>query len=139
MAEKNEKEKAVNEQIRDFGQVELEHGEDRISMLTIIGEIEGHECLPAATKTTKYEHVLPKLAEVEENKNVDGFEGYHKRRLSMTPGLTGVWQVSGRSDITDFEEIVSMDVEYIKNWSLKRDIEIILKTVQVVLHSDGAR
>ena len=53
-------------------QVELEHGEDRISMLTIIGEIEGHECLPAATKTTKYEHVLPKLAEVEENKNVDG-------------------------------------------------------------------
>ena len=72
MAEKNEKEKAVNEQIRDFGQVELEHGEDRISMLTIIGEIKGHECLPAATKTTKYEHVLPKLAEVEENKNVDG-------------------------------------------------------------------
>ena len=52
MAEKNEKEKAVNEQIRDFGQVELEHGEDRISMLTIIGEIEGHECLPAATKTS---------------------------------------------------------------------------------------
>ena len=43
MAEKNEKEKAVNEQIRDFGQVELEHGEDRIFMLTIIGEIEGHE------------------------------------------------------------------------------------------------
>ena len=67
------------------------------------------------------------------------YEGYHKRRLSMTPGLTGVWQVSGRSDITNFEEIVSMDVEYIKNWSLKRDIEIILKTVQVVLHSDGAR
>ena len=67
------------------------------------------------------------------------YEGYHKRRLSMTPGLTGVWQVSGRSDITDFEEIVSMDVEYITNWSLKRDIEIILKTVQVVLHSDGAR
>ena len=67
------------------------------------------------------------------------YEGYHKRRLSMTPGLTGVWQVSGRSDITNFEEIVSMDVEYITNWSLKRDIEIILKTVQVVLHSDGAR
>ena len=57
----------------------------------------------------------------------------------MPPGLTGVWQVSGRSDITDFEEIVSMDVEYIKNWSLKRDIKIILKTIQVVLHSDGAR
>lgn len=67
------------------------------------------------------------------------YEGYHKRRLSMKPGLTGVWQVSGRSDITDFEEIVAMDVDYISNWSLKRDLEIILKTVQVVLHSDGAR
>ena len=45
----------------------------------------------------------------------------------MKPGLTGVWQVSGRSDITDFEEIVAMDVDYISNWSLKRDLEIILK------------
>ena len=73
---------------------------------------------------------------------VDEFEKYtpsQKRRLSFKSGITGLWQVSGRSDITDFEEIVSMDVEYIKNWSLKRDIEIILKTVQVVLHSDGAR
>lgn len=67
------------------------------------------------------------------------YEGYHKRRLSMTPGLTGVWQVSGRSDIVDFEEIVAMDVEYISNWSLKRDFEIILRTVQVVLHGSGAR
>ena len=57
----------------------------------------------------------------------------------MTPGLTGVWQVSGRSDITDFEEIVSMDVEYIKNWSLKRDIEIILKTILVVFNNSGAK
>ena len=72
MADKNEKEKEINEQIKDFGQVELKHREDRISILTIIGEVEGHECLPAATKTTKYEHVLPKLAEVEENKEVDG-------------------------------------------------------------------
>ena len=57
----------------------------------------------------------------------------------MTPGLTGVWQVSGRSDITDFEEIVSMDVEYIKNWSLMRDIEIILKTILVVFNNSGAK
>ena len=74
---------------------------------------------------------------------VDEFEqydGYHKKRLSMTPGLTGVWQVSGRSDITDFEEIVNMDVDYIDNWSLKRDIEILFKTVQVVLSNEsGAR
>lgn len=74
---------------------------------------------------------------------VDEFQQYdlhHKKRLGMTPGLTGVWQVSGRSDITDFEEVVSMDVEYIKNWSLKRDIGILFKTVQVVLSSEsGAR
>jgi len=67
------------------------------------------------------------------------YEGYHKRRLSMTPGLTGVWQVSGRNDIKDFEEIVKMDVDYISNWSLKRDFKIILRTVQVVLGSKGAR
>lgn len=74
---------------------------------------------------------------------VDEFQQYdlhHKKRLGMTPGLTGVWQVSGRSDITDFEEVVSMDVEYIENWSLKRDIGILFKTVQVVLSSEsGAR
>ena len=57
----------------------------------------------------------------------------------MTPGLTGVWQVSGRNDIKDFEEIVKMDVDYISNWSLKRDFKIILRTVQVVLGSKGAR
>lgn len=73
---------------------------------------------------------------------IDEFEqykGYHKQRLSMTPGLTGVWQVSGRNDIKDFEEIVAMDVDYINNWSLKRDIEIILQTIRVVLTSSGAR
>ena len=74
---------------------------------------------------------------------VDEFQQYdlhHKKRLGMTPGLTGVWQVSGRSEITDFEEVVNMDVEYIENWSLKRDIGILFKTVQVVLSSEsGAR
>ena len=76
VAEKGTSEGQVrkNEQIREFGQLDLENsGKDsRIFMLTIIGEIEGHDCLPPATKTTKYEHVLPKLAEIEDNKNVDG-------------------------------------------------------------------
>ncbi len=68
------------------------------------------------------------------------YKVHHKKRLGMTPGLTGVWQVSGRSDITDFEEVVNMDVEYIENWSLKRDIKILLKTIQVVLSNEsGAR
>ena len=66
------------------------------------------------------------------------YEGYHRRRLSTTPGLTGLWQVSGRSDTKDFEEIVAMDVEYIDNWSLQEDIKILFKTVGVVLKGKGA-
>ena len=67
-------EEEKREEINETGSIELTHNNRKhnIQLLTIIGEIEGHECLPAATKTTKYEHVLPKLAEVEENKNVDG-------------------------------------------------------------------
>ncbi len=57
------------------------------------------------------------------------YSPYHKKRLSFRPGLTGMWQVSGRSDITDFEEIVRLDVEYIDNWSFMLDIKILLKTV----------
>lgn len=71
---------------------------------------------------------------------VDEFEqysAYHKKRLCRTPGLTGAWQVSGRSNITDFEEIVKMDVEYIENWSLWKDIQIIFKTVKLVFDGDG--
>ena len=53
-------------------------------------------------------------------------------------GLTGMWQVSGRSDFTDFEEIVKMDSDYIKNWNIGLDIKIILKTVLVVLGQKGS-
>ncbi len=67
------------------------------------------------------------------------YKGYHRRRLSATPGLTGLWQVSGRSNTKDFEEIVRMDVEYIDNWSLKEDIKILFRTVGVVLKGKGAK
>ena len=66
------------------------------------------------------------------------YDLHHKVRLSMKPGLTGMWQVSGRSEITDFEEIVRLDASYIENWSLRLDFEIILKTFQVVLAKQGA-
>ena len=66
MAENQEKK---NEEIREFGQIQMKN---KISLLTIIGEIEGHDCLPATTKTTKYEHVLPKLAELEDNPDTEG-------------------------------------------------------------------
>lgn len=66
------------------------------------------------------------------------YMNHHKRRLSMKPGLTGLWQVSGRSDITDFEEVVKLDLQYIDNWSIIMDIKILFKTVKVVLMRKGS-
>jgi lipopolysaccharide/colanic/teichoic acid biosynthesis glycosyltransferase len=66
------------------------------------------------------------------------YDFHHKSRLAAKPGLTGMWQVSGRSNITDFEEVVELDTEYIKSWSLKSDLIIILKTVKVVLGRVGS-
>jgi lipopolysaccharide/colanic/teichoic acid biosynthesis glycosyltransferase len=56
----------------------------------------------------------------------------------MKPGITGMWQVSGRSDITDFEEIVRLDCEYIDNWSLWLDVKILFKTIGAVLSRKGS-
>ena len=64
---------------------------------------------------------------------------YYRRRISMTPGLTGLWQVSGRSDIDDFDEVVKLDLKYIDNWSLTLDLKILARTVAVVLFGKGAK
>ena len=69
---------------------------------------------------------------------VKQYEDRHRTRLAIKPGITGMWQVSGRSDITDFEEVVRLDTEYIANWSLGLDIKILLKTVKVILGKEGA-
>ena len=66
------------------------------------------------------------------------YEPHHRARLSFRPGLTGLWQVSGRSQITDFEEVVGLDTKYIDEWSLGEDVRILFKTVKVVLGDDGA-
>lgn len=66
------------------------------------------------------------------------YDYHHKSRLAAKPGLTGMWQVSGRSNITDFEEVVALDTEYIKNWSLGLDLKIIFKTALVVLGRVGS-
>lgn len=71
-------------------------------------------------------------------KEFEKYENRHKRRLSMRPGITGMWQVSGRSNINDFEEVVKLDCEYIDNWSIWLDLKILLKTVKVVLTHEGA-
>ena len=67
------------------------------------------------------------------------YESHHKRRLSMKPGITGLWQVSGRSDIDDFEEVVKLDVQYIDNWSIWMDIYLLFRTVGVVFGRKGAK
>ena len=67
------------------------------------------------------------------------YESHHKRRLSMKPGITGLWQVSGRSDIDDFEEVVKLDVQYIDNWSIWMDIYLLFRTVGVVFDRKGAK
>ncbi|AOZ95531.1 sugar transferase [Butyrivibrio hungatei] len=67
------------------------------------------------------------------------YNEHYRRRLSMTPGLTGLWQISGRSDIEDFDEVVKLDLKYIDNWSLTEDFSILLQTVYVVLFGKGAK
>ena len=67
------------------------------------------------------------------------YELHHRARMGTKPGITGMWQVSGRSTITDFEEVVKLDQEYINNWSLLLDLKILLKTVEVVVRGSGAK
>lgn len=67
------------------------------------------------------------------------YDQHHKSRLAMKPGLTGMWQVSGRSEITDFEEVVRLDNEYIMNFSISLDIKIIFKTIFAVLKREGSQ
>ena len=66
------------------------------------------------------------------------YDLHHRARLAIKPGITGMWQVSGRSEITDFEEVVRLDTDYIQNWDLGLDFKILFKTVANVLTGKGA-
>lgn len=66
------------------------------------------------------------------------YEHWHRRRISMKPGITGLWQISGRSDITDFNEVVRLDLQYIDTWRFIDDLKIILKTILIVFRGKGA-
>lgn len=69
---------------------------------------------------------------------VSKYSAYHWQRLAVKPGLTGEWQVNGRSKVTDFEEVVKLDLNYQKKWSILYDLQLILKTIFVVLSCRGA-
>jgi lipopolysaccharide/colanic/teichoic acid biosynthesis glycosyltransferase len=66
------------------------------------------------------------------------YELHHRARLAIKPGITGMWQVSGRSKIVDFEKVVKLDTTYIREWSILLDIKILCKTVVTVLRRDGS-
>jgi exopolysaccharide biosynthesis polyprenyl glycosylphosphotransferase len=70
---------------------------------------------------------------------VEHYEDWHWRRISIKPGITGLWQISGRNKITDFAEVVRLDLQYIDGWLFRRDIVILCKTIWVVLARKGAR
>lgn len=67
------------------------------------------------------------------------YNQYYRRRISMTPGLTGLWQVSGRSEIDNFDDVVKFDLKYIDSWSLLLDFKILLQTVKVVFTGRGSK
>jgi lipopolysaccharide/colanic/teichoic acid biosynthesis glycosyltransferase len=70
--------------------------------------------------------------------DLDDYEAHHFRRLSVPAGLTGLWQISGRSEIVDFEEVVRLDRHYIENWSLAMDFRILARTLPAVMSRRGA-
>ena len=66
------------------------------------------------------------------------YELHHRARLAIKPGITGLWQISGRSNITDFEQVVELDKKYIREWSIGLDLRILLQTVKVVFNKEGS-
>ncbi|GFO59393.1 hypothetical protein GMST_17180 [Geomonas silvestris] len=69
---------------------------------------------------------------------VKGYQNWQRKRICMKPGITGLWQVSGRNSVTDFNEVVRLDLQYIDTWSLATDLRLILRTLKVVFFREGA-
>jgi lipopolysaccharide/colanic/teichoic acid biosynthesis glycosyltransferase len=65
------------------------------------------------------------------------YEKHHRRRLSMKPGITGLWQILGNESVSEFEEIVRLDCQYIENWSFWGDIKILFRTILLLVRGNG--
>ena len=133
-------------------------GDGRMFKLDFDPRVIGNKVLPDGTKKTGIGHFIressidefPQFFNVLKGDmsivgtrpplpgEVSQYELHHRARLAIKPGITGMWQVSGRSSITDFEEIVDLDTRYIREWSLWLDIKILLRTVHAVLGKKGA-
>jgi len=113
---------------------------DRDPRITRVGKIirkASIDELPQLINVLKHEMSLvgtrpPTLDEVKK------YNPEHWRRISIQPGITGMWQVNGRSQILDFDDVVKLDKKYIDEWSILLDIKLLLKTVKVVLTTRGA-
>lgn len=70
---------------------------------------------------------------------VKNYDGWHRRRISLKPGLTGLWQISGRKEVKDFNKVVRLDLKYIDNYRFMSDLEILWKTLWVVMARKGAQ
>ena len=147
-ADKRKKELMAQNRVKD----------GRMFKLDFDPRIIGNEILPDGTKKTGIGEFLRKtsLDEFPQFFNVllgqmslvgtrpptldewEKYELHHRARMAIKPGITGLWQVSGRSNIVDFEEVVRLDTEYILNWSYGLDLKILLQTVAVVLGRRGA-
>jgi lipopolysaccharide/colanic/teichoic acid biosynthesis glycosyltransferase len=86
---------------------------------------------------TEMSLVGPRPLPVDEVKRFEDLA--HRRRLSVKPGLTCLWQISGRNQISDFKEWVRLDLEYIDNWSLWLDLKILIRTIPAVFIGTGAK
>ena len=84
------------------------------------------------------DHVAHPAVHEELPAGVDVELRWQRRRLSVRPGLTCIWQISGRSNVMQFEDWMAMDLEYIDNYSLPRDLKILLRTIPAVLKRHGA-
>ena len=133
-------------------------GDGMMFKLDFDPRIIGNRILPDGTKKTGLGHFIrvtsldefPQFFNVLKGEmslvgtrppTVDEWEKYdlhHRARLAIKPGITGLWQISGRSEITDFEDVVRLDTQYIGSWSMGLDIKILLQTVITVLTRKGS-